>query len=191
MVSRSTVYCHATGDRINSIGWVAIVACQYCAKRNLLCQMSSLKKECRNCYRKGNISCVPVEVLVPDFTKLDRELARLDAQEAEVDAAEEKAMEALIAVWLKKRQLRDQRKLLKRREQLVVDESGCFVEEIEALEAVEDINREVNLLEGGLMPGTSALDWGAFMPSCLEGDPGFDKLLGVPPNTALSAVGSL
>jgi hypothetical protein len=32
------------------------------------------------------------------------------------------------------------------------------VEEIEALEAVEDINREVNLLEGGLMPGTSALD---------------------------------
>jgi hypothetical protein len=80
--------------------------------------------------------------------------------------------------------------LLKRCEQLVVDESGCFVEEIEALEAVEDINCEVNLLEGGLMPGTSALDWGAFMLSCLEGDPGFDELLGVPPNTALPAVSS-
>jgi hypothetical protein len=48
--------------------------------------------------------------------------------------------------------------LLKRCEQLVVDKSGCFVEEIEALEAVEDINREVNLLEGSLMPRTSALD---------------------------------
>jgi hypothetical protein len=72
----------------------------------------------------------------------------------------------------------------------VVDESGRFVEEIEALEAVEDINREVNLLEGSLIPGTSALDWGAFMLSCLEGDPGFNKLLGVPPNTALPAVGS-
>jgi hypothetical protein len=107
MVSRSTVHCYATGDRINSIGWVAMVACQYCAKRNLPCWMSSLKKECGNCYCKGNTSCVPVEVLVPDFTKLDRELARLDAQEAEVDAAEEKAMEALIAARSKKRWLRD------------------------------------------------------------------------------------
>jgi hypothetical protein len=78
--------------------------------------MSSLKKECRNCYCKGNILCVPVEVLVPDFTKLDWELARLDAQEAEVDAAEEKAIEALIAARSKKRWLRNQRKLLKRRE---------------------------------------------------------------------------
>jgi hypothetical protein len=51
--------------------------------------------------------CVPVEVLVPDFTKLDWELARLDAQEAEVDAAEEKAIEALIAARSKKRQLRN------------------------------------------------------------------------------------
>jgi hypothetical protein len=59
--------------------------------------MSSLKKECRNCYCKGNTSCVPIEVPVPDFTKLNQELARLNAQEAEVDAAEEKAIEALIA----------------------------------------------------------------------------------------------
>jgi hypothetical protein len=80
--------------------------------------------------------------------------------------------------------------LLKRRKQLVVDESGRFVEEIEALEAIEDINRKVSLLEDSLMPGTSALDWGAFILSCLEGNPSFDKLLGVPPNTAPPAVGS-
>jgi hypothetical protein len=81
--------------------------------------------------------------------------------------------------------------LLKRRKQLVVDKSSYFIEEIKALEAVEDINREVNLLEGSLMPRTSALDWGAFMPSCLEGNPGFNKLLGVLPNTAPPAVSSL
>jgi hypothetical protein len=150
-----------------------------------------LKKECRNCYRKGNILYVPVKVPVPNFTKLNRELARLNAQEAKVDAAEEKAIEALIAAQSKKRQLHNQQKLLKRRKQLVVDKSSRFVEKIKALEAVEDINREVNLLEGSLIPGTSALDWGAFMPSCLESNPGFDELLSVSPNTAPPAVGSL
>jgi hypothetical protein len=69
--------------------------------------MLSLKKEYRNYYCKGNTSCVPVKVPVPDFTKLNQELARLNTQEAEVDAAEEKAIEALIAAQLKKRQLRN------------------------------------------------------------------------------------
>jgi hypothetical protein len=64
----------------------------------------------------------------------------------------------LIAARSKKQRLRAQRKLLKRREQLVVDESGRFIEEIKALKAIEGINRKVNLLEDGLMPGTSALD---------------------------------
>jgi hypothetical protein len=40
---------------------------------------------------------------VPNFTRLNRELARLDAQEAKVDTAEEKAIEALITAQLKKR----------------------------------------------------------------------------------------
>jgi hypothetical protein len=90
----------------------------------------------------------------------------------------------LIAAQLKKQRLCTQQKLLKCCKQLVVDKSGCFVEEIKALEAVEGINREVNLLEGGLMLGTSALDWSTFMLFCLEGDPGFNKLLGASHNTA-------
>jgi vacuolar-type H+-ATPase subunit D/Vma8 len=48
--------------------------------------------------------------------------------------------------------------LLKRRKQLVVDKSSYFIEEIKALEAIEDINYEVNLLESSLIPRTSALD---------------------------------
>jgi hypothetical protein len=39
-----------------------------------------------------------------------------------------------------------------------MDKSSRFVEEIEALEAVDGINQEVSLLEDGLMLGTSSLN---------------------------------
>ncbi|PZD23589.1 hypothetical protein A1F97_11215, partial [Pyrenophora tritici-repentis] len=93
------------------------------------------------------------------------EMARLEQQEAEADAAESAALDALMAARAKKDRLRKQRKQLKRREQEWVDESGKFVEDIKALEAVEALNREVAHLEDGLMPGTLALDWGVFMPT--------------------------
>jgi hypothetical protein len=190
MVSRSTAHRHAVGDRINHTGELAMVACQYCAKRNLECRMSSLKKECGNCHRNGVKTCVPVEVPISDFTKLDKELARLEQQESEADAAEAKALDALLAARAKKDRLRKQRKLLKRREQQWMDESGKFVEELEALEAVDEINRDMSSLEEGLMPGTLALDWSAFMPSILEGDSGFDELMGASHDTAPVAVGN-
>jgi hypothetical protein len=34
------------------------------------------------------------------------------------------------------------------------------------------------------MPGTLSLDWSAFMPFFLEGDFGFEKLIGALPGTA-------
>ncbi len=148
--------------------------------------MSSLKKECGNCYRVGGQKCVPMEVPLPNFERIDRELERLEQQEAEADNAETMALQAIMAARAKKDRIRKQRKLLKRREQQWVDESGKFVEEIEALEAVEGINRDVSQLEDGLMPGSLALDWSAFMPSVLEGDPGFPLL----DDTATQAVGS-
>jgi hypothetical protein len=40
--------------------------------------MSSLKKECGNCYHNSVKTCVLVEVPLPDFLKLDQELARLE-----------------------------------------------------------------------------------------------------------------
>jgi hypothetical protein len=190
MVSRSTVHRHVTGDRINRIGKLAMVACQYCAKKGLECRMSSLKKECGNCYRNGVKVCVPVVVPIPDYSKLDKEMARLEQQENDADAAEAAALEALLAARAKKDRLRKQRKLLARREQQWMDESGRFVEEIEALEAVDGINQEVSLLEDGLMPGTSSLDWSAFMPSFLEGDSGFEELMGASPSTAQVVAGS-
>jgi hypothetical protein len=190
MVSRSTAHRHTTGDRINRTGKLAMVACQYCAKKNLECRMSSLNKACGNCYKYGIKECVPMEVPPPDYSKLDQELARLERQESEADAAESAALNALLAARKKKERLRKQRKVLARREQQLMDESGKFVEEIESLEAAENINREVGILEEGLMPGTSALDWSAFSPSYLEGDPMFDDFLVESHGTSVGGVGS-
>jgi hypothetical protein len=50
-------------------------------------------------------SCVLVEVLVPNFEKLDQELAWLEWQEAEADAAKSAALNALMAARAKKDRL--------------------------------------------------------------------------------------
>lgn len=186
MVSRSTEHRHPVGDRINRTGQLAMVSCQYCAKRGLECRMASLRKECGNCYRVGGQKCVPVEVPVPNFDRIDRELQRLEQQEAEADAAESAALQAILAARNKKDRIRKQKKLLKRREQQWVDEAGKYVEDIEALDAVDGINRDVAQLEEGLMPGSLALDWSAFMPSVLEGDPEFPSF----DDNEIGAVGS-
>jgi hypothetical protein len=48
--------------------------------------------------------------------------------------------------------------VLARREQKLAAELEKFVKDIKALEAAEDINREVSILENSLMLGTLALD---------------------------------
>jgi hypothetical protein len=64
------------------------------------------------------------------------------------------------------------------------------VEEIEFLEAAKNINREVGILEEGLMPGTLALDWSAFSSSYLEGNPMFNDFLVELHGTSVGRVGS-
>jgi hypothetical protein len=65
------------------------------------------------------------------------------------------------------------------------------VEELEALEAVNEINCNMLSLEEGLMPSTLALDWSAFMPSILEGNSEFNELMGASHDTAPVAVSNL
>jgi hypothetical protein len=67
--------------------------------------MSSLKKECRNCYRNSVKVCVPVVVPIPDYLKLDKEIARLEQQENDADAAEVAALQALLTARAKKDRL--------------------------------------------------------------------------------------
>jgi hypothetical protein len=49
-------------------------------------------KECRNYYRNSVKVCVLVVVLILDYLKLDKEMARLEQQENDVDAAEAAAL---------------------------------------------------------------------------------------------------
>jgi hypothetical protein len=62
------------------------------------------------------------------------------------------------------------------------------VEKLEALEAVDKINRDMLFLEEELISSTLALDWSVFMPSILKGNSGFNELIGALHDTALVAV---
>ena len=86
MTSRSTRYRHSWGDRINSTGVLAIVACAHCSEKKLACKLSFLSDRCRNCYRDRVKDCVLADIPFPDFSKIDRELAKLEAQEEAVEA---------------------------------------------------------------------------------------------------------
>ena len=86
MTSRSTRYRHLRGDCINSVGVLAMVACAHCSEKKLACRLSLLSDRCGNCYRDGVKDYVPADIPLPDFSKIDRELAKLEAQEEAVEA---------------------------------------------------------------------------------------------------------
>ena len=52
----------------------------------MACRLSLLSDRCGNCYRDGVKDCVPADIPLPDFSKIDRELAKLEAQEEAVEA---------------------------------------------------------------------------------------------------------
>src|SRR5215207_6949869 len=160
MVSSSTAHRHLIGNRINAVGWSAMVACKYCTKKGWECKMSSLSVKCGNCYHNGISKCEPVELALPDFGKIDSEMSRLEEMEEKAEEAEEAAMAALQAARSKLGRLRKQKKLLKRREKALADRSSQYVEDLSHLEA----------LENGLMPGSLALDWSAYSPAGLGSD---------------------
>jgi hypothetical protein len=72
----------------------------------------SLKKECRNYYQNSVKVCVPVVVLIPDYSKLDKEIAHLEQQKNNADTAKAATLEALLTARAKKNCLQKQRKLL-------------------------------------------------------------------------------
>jgi hypothetical protein len=50
------------------------------AKEKLGCKLSSLSKKYRNCEIVGVESYIPVEVRVPDFTKVESEIKKIKAE---------------------------------------------------------------------------------------------------------------
>ena len=141
-----------------------MVSCKYCVKKGLVCKMSSLKVQCGNCYKNGISKCEPVEPVIPNFSRIDSEVDRLEKLEEAAAAEEEAAIAALQAARAKRNRLLKQKRLLKERENKLLEDSMRFVEEIEHLEGLEDLGQDVAQLENGLMPGALALDWSSYPP---------------------------
>ena len=74
----------------------------------------SLKKECGNCYSVSGQKCVLIEVPIPNFACINREIERLEQIEAEANKAKSAALQAILATCAKKDCVCKQRKMLKR-----------------------------------------------------------------------------
>lgn len=120
--------------------------------------MSSLKMQCGNYYKNSISKCVPVEPVVPNFSKINFEVLRLEKLEDNAAAEEEVAMAALQAARAKRQRLLKQKRLLKERKRRLLEDSMRFVDEIEYLEGLEDLGGDVARLKGGLMPSSLALN---------------------------------
>jgi hypothetical protein len=87
MTSCSTVYCYKRSDCINSKGWLAIVACERCAKHKLLCKLLLLSERCGNCVCAGSAPCVLAKILPLNFLRINAKIEKLRRQEEETDLA--------------------------------------------------------------------------------------------------------
>ena len=156
-----------------------MVSCSYCVKKNLPCKLSSLNARCGNCVRNGIKECSPSVPPAPDFSKIDREVARLEALEVEAEVCDEQLFEQLRANRAREEQLaeqlranraklvrlRRQKKFLKRREKDLFNKELETVEDLEQLEAMEQLQQEVSAVD----PDFSALDWSTFLPDGVTG----------------------
>ena len=164
-MSRATRYRCALADKVDRDGVFAMVSCSSCQRRGLVCKISSLSKRGGACVR-GGLQCVPGDVPLVDFSKIEKEVSRLERLEEEAEAAEAAAadqIQALLDVSRRARQrlirLRQQKRLLKRREQKMFDEGLNSVEELEQLEVMEELAEEFPNTDAGPLPGAGALDW--------------------------------
>jgi hypothetical protein len=64
-----------------------------------------LKKECSNYYCNSNKKYILVDVLLPNYLKLDIELARLEQEKAAVNKAKKAVVNAMLAAYTKKERL--------------------------------------------------------------------------------------
>jgi len=161
--SRSTLFRRRQADRIDSSGVLAMVACTYCVKHGLPCRISSLHQKCGNCVRFGSATCEPESVPLPDYSKIDKEMSRLESLEDEEEAklrVDEEIAEAALRRARETREklqrLKRQKKLLRQKEQQMFDMGMSSIEELEQLEA---LNQEVASVVPDVSSGTAVVDW--------------------------------
>ena len=169
MSSKSARHRSAQADRLERDCVLAMVSCKQCVRRKSPCRLSSLSSRCTNCVRFGSKRCDPEEVPLPDYSKIDQEMERLEKLEEKEEAAlrveEEIAEAALQRARLsreKLQRLRKQRKLLRRREQEVFDKGMETVEELERLEERERLNSEIASVNPEAPVGAEVIDWSVF-----------------------------
>lgn len=146
-----------------------MVSCRHCQAHNLGCRMSSLSKKCGNCLASGVNVCEPGDLPPLDFSKIDRALKKLEAQESAAEAAEEAAaaqVEAALAqaqaARAKLRRLRKSKRLLKEKEQKMFSEGLSAVEDLEQLEALEHLGQEIASVNPDAPPLAEVVDWSVF-----------------------------
>lgn len=153
-------------DRIEDTGVFAMVACTRCTKNKLPCKLSSLHKKCGNCVRYNSAVCEPDVVPLPDYSKIDAEMERLEVLEEKEEALLRVEEDLAEGALLRARQareklskLRKQKKLLRRKEQKLFDEGMSTVEELEALEAREELAQEAASVNPETPLGAATVDW--------------------------------
>jgi hypothetical protein len=73
------------------------VSCKRYTKNKLGCKLLLLSTKCRNCKSVSAETCVPVDIPTLDFSKIELEISKVEAQlielekQAEKDKAEAKA----------------------------------------------------------------------------------------------------
>lgn len=176
MSSRASIYRQNRGEKINREGVYAMVSCKRCAKEKLGCKLSSLSVKCGNCEAVGASSCVPVDILVPDFSKVESEISKVEEQlvanEAEIERGEAEAEAAWLrikAARSKSKRLRRQYKFLKRKEQNLFDKGLPDVEDLETLESLERLNQEVAATNPSVSEFAHTVDWSAMFEPVADG----------------------
>lgn len=169
MSSRATIAARKQADRLELSAAFAMVRCSYCAKNNYGCRLSNLHSKCTNCVRFRNKRCEPEELPLPDYSKIDREMERLEKEEAELEAKlrveEDIAQAALVRardVRDKQERLRRQRKLLRRREKEMFEKGMETVDDLEALEELERLNQDLSSVNPEAPSGAAVVDWSVF-----------------------------
>ena len=112
--------------------------------------MLSLNARCGNCVYASCLECVPADVPLPNQSKINKELEKLESLEDEVEAKLEAnkalakaALARMRGVRLKLKRLQKQKRLLKKKEQRLFNKGLETIEELKYLEALERLGQEV------------------------------------------------
>ena len=130
MSARSTTRRRYLISRVRDSGVIMAFRCVQCQKSDSDCVKSHDSSSCLSCLRRGR-TCEMAPYSEGDFRKIDRERARLDAEEERVEAAIEASLQ-------EKARIRKMKRYLAQREARMIEKGFSNVEEMEKWEEEEE-----------------------------------------------------